>query len=155
MDRKEIAVTLHQNHFNCAQCIVCAFSNVLGADAIQAFKMAEALGLGMGSMGTCGCLTAAAMMVGMKKSDGDLDNPRTRRQCYMTMQMITREFEEKFGSTICAELKSGKDENGEDKDLFSCNDRISYTVEMLDRHLLGISDGENEIRVIKNPHAKF
>ena len=155
MDRKEMALMLHENHFNCAQSLVCAYANVLGADPIQAFKMAESFGFGMGSMSTCGCLTASAMLVGLKKSDGDLDNPKTRRQCYNTIKMITQEFEDKFGSTLCRDLKTGAGEGDGTKKRVPCEELIAYTVEMLDRYLLGIYDGDDEIKVIRNEHAKF
>jgi len=155
MDRKEMALMLNDNHFNCAQSLVCSFVNVLGADPIQAYKMAEPFGFGMGSMSTCGCLTGAAMLVGLKKSDGDMDNPKTRRMCYNTIKAMTDEFEAKFGSTQCSVLKSRRTEDGEEKEITGCKELIAYTVDMLDRYLLGIYEGDSEIKVIKNEHAKF
>ena len=52
MDRKEQAIHLHKHGFNCAQSVVCSFCNVMGADPVEAFRMSEALGFGMGTMGT-------------------------------------------------------------------------------------------------------
>ncbi|MBQ4650974.1 MAG: C_GCAxxG_C_C family protein [Firmicutes bacterium] len=131
MDRKQQAVELHKNKFNCAQSLTCAFCNVMGADPIQAFKQAEALGGGMGTLGTCGVLTGMALVVGMKISDGNLDNPQTKKECYRMMRILTEEFTAKFGSTICAELKSGEKR-------VSCDELIAYGAELLDHHLLGL-----------------
>ena len=68
MDRKEQAVMLHKNGFNCAQAVACSFCHVMGADPITTFRLAEPLGYGMGQMGTCGAVSAMALVTGMKMS---------------------------------------------------------------------------------------
>ena len=133
MDRKEQAVQLHKHGFNCAQSIVSVFAPVMGADPNEAFKMAEGLGLGMGCMETCGALTAMAMVTGMKISDGDMENPKTKKECYAMMQKLVAEFKEAHGSTICAELKSPDNPNRK-----SCGQIIANTVEILEKNLLGL-----------------
>ena len=65
MDRKEQAVMLHKSGFNCAQSVACSFCNVMGADPVETFKLSEAFGFGMGSMGTCGAVSAMAIVVGL------------------------------------------------------------------------------------------
>jgi len=133
MDRKEQAVQLHKHGFNCAQSIVSVFAPVMGADPNEAFKMAEGLGLGMGCMETCGALTAMAMVTGMKISDGDMENPKTKKECYAMMQKMMAEFKEANGSIVCGELKSP--DNPQRR---SCSDIIRSAVEILDRNLLGL-----------------
>ncbi len=127
---------LNNNGFNCAQCVACSFCNVMGADPVETFRMAEALGFGMGSMGTCGAVTAMALVVGMKISDGNLDNPKTKKQCYNMMQTLTKEFADKNGSIICSELKGVHT----GKVLRSCKGCIEDAVQLLDKHLLGIEE---------------
>lgn len=134
MDRKELAVTLHHKKFNCAQSVACSFCNVMGADPEQTFKLAEGFGFGMGDMNTCGAVSAMAMVVGMKISDGDMDNPSTKKECYKMMKKLIAEFTEENGSTICRELKSS-DSCGPKK---SCDELIANAVELLDKHLLGL-----------------
>lgn len=149
MDRKEIALELRKNGFNCAQSVAVAFSNVLGCEAIHTFKMAEPFGFGMGDgESQCGCLSAIAMMVGMKKSDGDIENPRTKRQSYTMISAIKNEFKDKVGDTICKNIKGGE---------VSCEECILLSCELLDKYLLGIyPDGEEpDIKVIRNRDAKF
>ena len=150
MDRKEIALELRKHGYNCAQAVAVAFSNVLGSDPIHTFKMAEALGFGMGDgEGPCGALGAAALMVGMKKSDGDIENPRTKRQSYTTMSMLKQEFKDRVGDTVCRNIKANEK--------VSCEECVLLSCELLDKYLLGIyPDGEEpDIKVIKNPGAKF
>ena len=134
MDRKEQAKMLSDHGFNCCQAVACSFCNVMGEDPIHVFKMAEAFGHGMGTMVTCGAVSAMAMVAGMKLSDANLDHPRSRGNCYTMMQLMIGEFLEKNGSIVCRELK-GVDTG---KPLRSCEGCIEDAVEILDRCLLGI-----------------
>lgn len=134
MNRKETALHLHKSKFNCAQSVACAFCNVMGADPQTTFRLAEPLGFGMGNMGTCGAVSAMALVVGMKMSDGNLDNPQTKRACYDMMQKLTEEFVKKNGSIVCREIK-GVDTG---KVLRSCDGCIEDAVELLDKYLLGL-----------------
>ncbi len=136
MNRKEQAVMLHDHGFNCAQSVACAFCNVMGADPETTFRLAEPLGFGMGNMGTCGAVSAMALVTGMKLSDGNLDKPATKKQCYKMMQKLIAEFTDKNGSIICREIKGVDTGNV----LRSCNGCIEDAVELLDKHLLGIED---------------
>lgn len=136
MNRKEMAVMLHKKGFNCAQSVACVFCNVMGANPEEVFKHAEAFGFGMGTMGTCGAVSAMALVTGMKISDGDLDNPKTKKECYSMMKTLIAEFVEKNSSIICSQLKGV--ETG--TPLRSCNGCIEDAVELLDKHLLGIEE---------------
>ncbi len=136
MDRKEQAVMLHHHGFNCAQSVACAFCNVMGADPETTFRLAEPLGFGMGTMGTCGAVSAMALVTGMKLSDGNLDNPKSKKECYKMMQTLIKEFADKNGSIICREIK-GVDTGSV---LRSCDGCIEDAVAILDKHLLGIED---------------
>ena len=85
-------------------------------------------------METCGVISGMAMVVGMKMSDGNLENPRTKRECYRMMQQLIDEFRQKNGSIICREIK-GTDTGTV---LRSCDGCIEDAVELLDKHLLGL-----------------
>ena len=134
MDRKEQAIMLHKNGFNCAQSVACAFCNVMGADPVTTFRLAEPLGFGMGNMGTCGAVSAMALVVGMKLSDGNLDHPGTKKECYKMMKELTEAFVSKNGSMICSEIKGVETK----KVLRSCDGCIEDAVALLDKYLLGI-----------------
>jgi C_GCAxxG_C_C family probable redox protein len=70
------------------------------------FKMTEGLGLGMGGMqGTCGALSGACVLAGMKNSGGDLQNPVTKGQTYQLSREIVARFQQRAGATICKDLK--------------------------------------------------
>lgn len=134
MDRKELALQLHHSKFNCAQSVACAFANVMGYDPQTVFKMSEAFGFGMGNMGTCGAVSGMAIVIGMMKSDGNLDDPKTKKQCYSLMKEAIEKFEQKNKSIICKEIKGV--ETGEV--LRSCDGCIEDAVAILDELLLDI-----------------
>ena len=105
MDRKEHATNLHHSRYNCAQAVACAFADTVDMDERDVFRAAEAFGFGMGSMKTCGALSGAALIIGLMNSDGNLEDPATKKDCYAKMKQVMAAFEEKNGSTVCAELK--------------------------------------------------
>ena len=73
MTNQERAARLHGNGYNCCQAVLLTFCDELGVDPVTAFKIGEGFGLGMGGMeNTCGALSGAIMLAGLKNSDGDL-----------------------------------------------------------------------------------
>lgn len=131
MDRKELAVSLHHKKFNCAQSVVCAFAEDLGYDPETIFKTAEAFGGGMATFGTCGAVTAIAIVLGMKNSDGNLAAPATKKSTYKLMRRATDMFLEKNQSTICRDIK-GIDTGCP---IRSCDGCIEDAVEILEELL--------------------
>ncbi|SET32132.1 C-GCAxxG-C-C family protein [[Clostridium] polysaccharolyticum] len=100
----EIASKNHQSGYNCCQAVVCAFCKELGLDEDMAFRMAEGFGSGMGVQSTCGAVTGAIMLAGLKNSQGT-DNVTTKGATYKMSKEIIAEFEKMNGSSICKELK--------------------------------------------------
>ena len=93
MDRKEHATNLHHSKYNCAQAVACTFADKAGLDEQDVFRAAEAFGFGMGSMKTCGALSGAALIIGLVNSDGNLENPATKKDCYAKMKQVMAAFE--------------------------------------------------------------
>lgn len=134
MDRKEMALDLHKSGFNCAQSVVCSFCHVMGCEPETVFRLSEGYGAGMGTFGTCGAVSAMAMVIGMKESDGNLDAPKSKQHCYKLMKQATDMFLEKNKSVVCREIK-GMDGGPV---LRSCDGCIEDAVAILDELLLGI-----------------
>lgn len=77
--RAERAIACHNKAYNCAQSVAFAFLDKVDIDPETLFKVTEGLGLGMGSMeGTCGAISAAAVLAGLKISTADLEKPNPR-----------------------------------------------------------------------------
>lgn len=119
--RVEETIAKHDKGFNCAQAVACTYCDLVGVDEETMFRMTEALGLGMGGMqGTCGAVSGACVLAGMKRSTGNLDTPNSKAESYKLSREITQKFLEKNGSLTCKDLKGV--ETG--KVLRSCPDCI-------------------------------
>lgn len=104
--RVEETIKRHDKGYNCAQAVACTYCDLVGVDEETMFKMTEALGLGMGGMaGTCGAVTGACVLAGMKRSTGNLDKPNSKGASYKLSKEIVRKFEEKNSSVTCRTLK--------------------------------------------------
>lgn len=96
----------HEKGYNCAQAVACTYCDLVGVDEETMFKMTEALGAGMGGMqATCGAVTAACVLAGMKRSTGNLDKPDSKAESYKLSREIVKQFLEKNQSITCKELK--------------------------------------------------
>lgn len=134
MDKKELAIALHDKKYNCCQAVACAFCEEIGMDEATLFRIGEGFGLGMGCMeGTCGALSGAIMLAGLKNSDGNIDAPATKAETYKLSKELLQKFAEKTGSTVCKELKGV--ETGQM--LCSCPDCIRIGVEVA-QEVLGL-----------------
>ena len=132
-DRIKKALENHKKGYNCAQAVVCAFCDEFGKDEKEIFEIMEAFGFGMGSMGTCGAVSAMAAVVGMKESDGNLEKPGTKKVSYKAMKEMAEKFREKNGSIICREIK-GVDTG---RVLRSCDGCITDAAELIEKYLSG------------------
>ena len=134
MNKKELAIALHDKKFNCCQAVACAFAEEIGVDEQVLFKAGEGFGRGIGNMdGTCGALSGAVMLAGFKNSDGNTEDPGTKASTYELSGKMLESFKEKCGSTICKELK-GMDTG---KVLCTCPDCICNGVEVV-QEVLGL-----------------
>lgn len=130
--RAQQAVLFHKKGYNCAQSVACAFSDLAGVDETALFKMTEGLGLGMGGMdGTCGAITAAALLSGLTHSTGRLDSPDSKAASYRVSRACLNEFKEQNGSVVCRDLK-GIDTK---KVLRSCDGCIEDAAKIIGRQL--------------------
>ncbi len=120
----EKALANHAKGYNCAQSVVCAFTDKVGIDEGVLFKMAEGFGFGMGNMkNTCGALSGAVMLAGIVNSSGSSDNI-TKASTYKLASAISNEFYNNCSAFVCADIKGI--ETG--KPIVSCNDCIKYAV---------------------------
>lgn len=104
--RVEETIKRHDKGYNCAQAVACTYCDLVGVEEEMMFRMTEALGLGMGGMaGTCGAVTGACVLAGMKQSTGHLEKPDSKASSYKLSKEIVRQFEEKNRSVVCRTLK--------------------------------------------------
>lgn len=131
MNRVERALELRRNGYNCAQSVVCAFSDAVDVEEEVLFKIAEGFGTGMGGMQhACGAVVGAVMLNGLLNSSGKANSGSLAKTLRMSRQ-LTQTFEERNGSTVCKELKGT--ETG--KVLSSCNDCIVEAIKLVEEML--------------------
>ena len=138
--RQQQAAQFHAMGYNCAQSVACAFAEEIGVpeetlfadkvdlDKVALFKVTEGLGLGMGGMnGTCGAISAAAVLAGLKDSTGDLELANSKAVSYKDARECIARFLEKNQSVVCRDLKGVETGNV----LRACPDCISDAVEII------------------------
>ena len=132
--RVEEAAGRHAKGYNCSQAVVCTYSDLLGVEEKTAFRMSEGFGAGMGAMeSTCGALSGALMLAGLKSSDGDLEAPKTKGKTYQLSKGITKRFVETCGSAVCKEIKGL--ETG--KPRYGCRDCVRAASAVAEELLFG------------------
>ena len=132
--RVEEAAGRHAKGYNCSQAVVCTYCDLLGVEEKTAFRMSEGFGAGMGDMErTCGALSGAVMLAGLKRSDGDLEAQKTKGKTYQLSKEITKLFAEKCGSAVCKEIKGI--ESGQPK--YGCRDCVRAASAIAEEVLFG------------------
>lgn len=107
--RIQKAEELHNKGYNCAQSVACAYCELLSADYETVLKATEALGGGMGGRkATCGAVSGACILAGLKASSGNRESPNTKQACYALSKEIVDRFLAMNGSVVCEELKGEK-----------------------------------------------
>lgn len=89
--------------YNCAQTIFSLFSGDLGMDKELALKIASGFGSGMNKGETCGAVTGAYMVIGLKSGHTSSD-PEDKSRTAGLIGKFNSFFLEKHGSLKCKEL---------------------------------------------------
>ena len=126
MDRVARAVENHKKGYNCAQAVLCAFSDITDLTEDQLFRLSEAFGGGMGgTKGVCGAVSAMVFLAGYKNSKGISSLPDTNKlESYSFAGQLMAKFEAMNKSLMCSKLK--------EKNLRSCDGCIEDAVKILE-----------------------
>src|SRR5271157_2593387 len=101
----ETAVACFKQGFSCSQAILSTFGEQFGLDQKTALKLAAGFGGGMGRMaGTCGAVTGAFMVLGLKYGAVSPDDRQAKELTYERVRMFAARFKERNGSLECREL---------------------------------------------------
>ncbi len=105
MNKVECSEQCFLSGFNCAQAVFSTYSGELGLDPELALKIAGSFGGGMGLIGeTCGAVTGAIMLIGLKYGKVRVDDTAAKEKTYALVQEYKRQFVELNGSVRCKEL---------------------------------------------------
>lgn len=82
-----------------------SFGEELGLDRELALKVAGAFGGGMARMGeTCGAVTGALMVIGLKHGKTKTGDDGAREKTYELVEEFVKRFKSRHGSIVCREL---------------------------------------------------
>ena len=105
MNRIETAVSCFLQGFLCSQAVLSAFSPDLGLPRDTSLRLAASFGAGMGRMGlTCGAVTGALMVLGLKYGQSDLEDKEAREENYEKVREFVELFRVRHGSIRCRDL---------------------------------------------------
>lgn len=109
MTHKEKAEQLLHQQYHCSQSLFGAFADDLGLDLKTAFKISTCFGGGMRQGGTCGCITAALLVLGMTLGFYDAQDRELEMYGNKKTEEFIRRFTEKMeGCVNCRDIL-GKD----------------------------------------------
>lgn len=104
-NKSDLAMHCFNNGFNCAQAVFTTYCEELGLDTEIALKISGAFGGGMGHIGeTCGAVTGAFMLIGLKYGKSKVDDNNAKEKTYALVQEFNKVFKADFGSVKCKEL---------------------------------------------------
>lgn len=123
MTKLEQAKAWHERGMNCAQSVALPFCEELGVDPQLAMRALEGFGAGMGDRKlTCGALSGAVFVTGLKHSDGDLEHPQSKADTYAVCAKLCEAFVSTCGTDRCEVIKS--------EDRVSCAECIALGVKL-------------------------
>lgn len=101
MDRINNAVNKFKQGYACSQAILSEYCGFFNMDVETALKLAAGFAGGMRFGRTCGAVTGAFMVLGLKFGAKNSEKPDSRKNVYDAVCEFTRSFEEIHGSTDC------------------------------------------------------
>jgi len=105
MDKAKIAEKYFLEGYACSQSVLMSYADDLGLDMETAKRISSTFGGGMGRLRkTCGALTGAFMVLGMKYGNTDPKDMKTKLDSYEKVRELYKCFEEKHGICDCKEL---------------------------------------------------
>jgi C_GCAxxG_C_C family probable redox protein len=105
MDKVKQSVSCFKEGFSCSQAVFATYAVDMGMDREKALKIAQAFGGGMGGMGeTCGAVTGAFMVIGLKYGRFRVDDDAAKLKTYALVQEFTKRFKARHGTIVCREL---------------------------------------------------
>jgi C_GCAxxG_C_C family probable redox protein len=91
--------------YSCAPSVLSAYSERFGLDKELALKIACGFGGGIGRTGrTCGAVTGAVMVIGLKHGQADVSDDESRQETHRLAKEFIDKFEALHGFVECRQL---------------------------------------------------
>ncbi len=103
--RAKEAVSCFRRGFSCSQAVLSSCGRKYGLDRKTSLRVSGAFGGGMARMGkTCGAVTGAFMVIGLKHGKTKARDEEARERTYGLARELVRRFKARHGSIVCREL---------------------------------------------------
>lgn len=104
-NRIESAVSCFTEGFSCSQAVLSAYSDLFDLDRTTALKISQPFGGGIAHQGgTCGAVSGAFMVIGLKHGRIQAEDLEAREKTYEKVLEFTEHFTTSNGSTVCKVL---------------------------------------------------
>jgi C_GCAxxG_C_C family probable redox protein len=105
MSSVDHALDLFSRQFNCAQAIIGAYGPAEGLDEKLCMRIAAAFGGGIARLGeTCGVVSGALMVLGLRHWGDAAANPQAKAALYERARDFIARFKARNGSAACRDL---------------------------------------------------
>ena len=140
MKKSQLAIE-NSKTLNCAQSVLLSFAKELNLDDMTALKISAGFGGGMAMAETCGAVTGAYMVLGLKAESEGKTIPEIKSETKLAVKKFNEIFISKHGSLTCKKLlgvdistPEGASEAAEKKlhDLI-CTDLVASAAEILEK----------------------
>ena len=105
MSKAKEANKQFEKGFSCAPSVFSTYSEQFGLEKELALKIACGFGGGIGRTGrTCGAVTGAVMVIGLKHGQADVTDEESRQETHKLVKKFIDKFTGLHGSVECREL---------------------------------------------------
>lgn len=143
MGNADKAAATFEEGFSCSQAVLGVYCERFGLDKMQAYKISSGFGVGMRCDQTCGAVTGAFMVIGLKYGRTRADDIDAKMKTAEMTAEFAKKFKARHGSVGCTELLGCNIstleglERAKKKDLFKqlCPKYVISAVEILEEML--------------------
>ena len=105
MTKREKAMALFKEGYNCSQAVLGAFAEELGFDMDTAMRLSSSFGGGMGRMReVCGAVSGMFMAAGVLFGYSDPRDNSAKQEHYRRIQELAEKFKERNKYIVCRQL---------------------------------------------------
>jgi C_GCAxxG_C_C family probable redox protein len=104
MDKVQEAVSTFQEGFNCSQAIVRTYGPEYGLSPLDSLRVSCGFGGGMRRGDTCGAVTGALMILGLRYGPKVVSDKSAKEGVYSRVTEYCRRYEARCDSVNCREL---------------------------------------------------
>jgi C_GCAxxG_C_C family probable redox protein len=148
MSRVEAAVSRFKEGCNCSQAILATYGEALGLPRETALRLACGFGGGMRRADTCGAVTGALMVLGLRHGPTSCPGQPQKNETYALVQAFHARFAERQGTVRCRDLLGcdistpDGQQKAQAEQLFKtiCPEAVKVAAEVLEEMLDGTGD---------------